>query len=287
MQLKNVIKNRMNMLGNRMVEHYVNNATLHKGVNISDNREVKIIASLTSYSARLKSLHLCIKSILLQTKKPDRVILWLGNDVSEHDLTPEVNALCQNGLEIRFVNENLRPHKKYFYALQEFPNDIVITFDDDVYYSPFTIASLYKSHKRYPISVCARRTHKILFSKDRQVMPYMKWEFNATDCRQPSYKLFATGVGGVLYPPKAIAPIAFEVERIKEECLLADDIWLKTMEIMQGTKVVWTPCIVIIPPDIVKNSQLGLAAINVYCNKNDEYVADLDNKYHWLDAVRE
>ena len=45
------------------------------------------------------------------------------------------NCLDQQkrGLTIRFC-EDLKAHKKYYYAFKEYPDDIVITVDDDVIY---------------------------------------------------------------------------------------------------------------------------------------------------------
>ena len=36
-------------------------------------------------------------------------------------------------LEIIFVEEDLRSHKKYYYAFKEYQNDIIITIDDDIF----------------------------------------------------------------------------------------------------------------------------------------------------------
>ena len=161
------------------------------------------------------------------------------------------------------VDDNIMPHKKYFYAMQEFPNDIIITFDDDVVYSPFTISSLIKTHFAFPECVCARRVHRIIF-EDGVMIPYNKWEFNCTSLKKPSYMLFATGIGGVLYPPNSLYKCALDIERVKNECLRADDVWLKVMEMLAETKVTWTRCLLIVPPDVKQNQSIGLAQGNVH-----------------------
>ena len=40
----------------------------------------KIIVSLTTFPARIGYVHLAIKSLLHQTKRPNKVILWLGEE---------------------------------------------------------------------------------------------------------------------------------------------------------------------------------------------------------------
>ena len=70
---------------------------------------------MTSYPARISYVHLAIKSLMLQSYKPDRIILWLAEEqFPTKELPKELTDLCQYGLEIRFV-EDLYGHKKYFY----------------------------------------------------------------------------------------------------------------------------------------------------------------------------
>ena len=262
------------------------NARLTIGVNKSEERNPKIIASLTSYPARFDILSVTIKSILLQSMKADKVILWLGSDSKNAELPGNIVELKKYGLEIRLVDDNIMPHKKYFYAMQEFPNDIIITFDDDVVYSPFTISSLIKTHFAFPECVCARRVHRIIF-EDGVMIPYNKWEFNCTSLKKPSYMLFATGIGGVLYPPNSLYKCALDIERVKNECLRADDVWLKVMEMLAETKVTWTRCLLIVPPDVKQNQSIGLAQGNVNRNQNDIYMMELEEKYHYMRTIRE
>ena len=57
---------------------------------IRKNGEDKVIVSLTSYPARFDTIHLCIKSLMYQTIKPDKIILWLGSDSAEVKLPLEL-----------------------------------------------------------------------------------------------------------------------------------------------------------------------------------------------------
>ena len=83
---------------------------------ILPKRKQKIIVSLTSYSKRFNSLDLCIKSIMTQTVKPDRIILYVTEE--EKDVVPDkLLDLEKYGLEIRYVYEDYKPHKKYMYAV--------------------------------------------------------------------------------------------------------------------------------------------------------------------------
>lgn len=225
----------------------------------------KILVSLTSFKPRFEKLPIMLKSILFQSVKPDKIIVWL-------DVTPEMRNLEKYGVEYRYKVENLKPHKKYFLALQEFSDYLVITVDDDLVYPPDLIESLYKTWKKHPDCVCARRVHKIIFNDDGLIKPYNEWQFECTSEKNPSDELFATGVGGVLYPPHIFDKEVFDEEKIKTICLEADDVWLKWHELRLGVKVVWAKNNMIHPPVIDGSQKITLSAENVQNNKNDFFI---------------
>ena len=55
---------------------------------------------------------------------------------------------------------------------------------------------------------------------------------------KPSFNLFPTGVGGVLYPPGSLNRDVVKKELFLELCPLADDIWFKAMGLLNGTKTI-------------------------------------------------
>ena len=256
---------------------FVKNAPLSYGLNNSQQRRQKVIVSLTSYPARFSSIYLCLKSLLLQSAKPDKIILWLDCDKSQ--VTGQMKSLEQYGLEIVCEVEDLKPHKKYFYSMQKFPNDIIITVDDDVIYPSDLVASLMQKHAEFPDCVCARRVHKITFGEDKKINPYSKWIDKCKKELAPSYFLMPTGVGGVLYPPNCLDKCAFDKELIKSRCLMADDIWLKTMELLNGTKVAWVKNNILTPPYTERSQETALYLDNVHQNKNDEYMRNMLELY--------
>lgn len=268
--LSSVIKRLFYYLPNHYVIRKVKTGNLTYGLNQTEKREKRIIVSLTSYPARLENIYLCLKSLLMQTVKPDKIILWFGSDTKRSDLTDDMLKLGQYGVEYRFdENNNIKPHKKYYYAMQEFPDDIVITVDDDVVYPRKTVESLMKSYDRHPYAVSARRVHKITFTEEGKIAPYEEWLKEYRKEKTESTALMAVGVGGILYPPHCLDDRAFELAKIQELCLGADDIWLKCMETLKGTKVVWTPCFFSHPPALKITNSLWQG--NVNGNQNDIY----------------
>lgn len=209
---------------------------LYMGRTSCENK--RIIVSLTSYPARINTVQKAIISILKQKVKPDKIILWLSDmefPLHEKDLPLELRELCgKNGFEIRWVNENIKSHKKYFYALQEYANSIVITIDDDMEYNEMMIHDLIKSHQVFPNTIIARCA-RIIVKEGNSLSPYQHWDLCFEKyCNKPRMDLCAIGVGGVLYPPSCASRRWFEVEKLINLTENQDDLWLKYNEIIDG-----------------------------------------------------
>lgn len=232
-----------------------------------------VVVSLTSYPARFPTLHICLKSILNQTMKPSRVILWLDSDVSLDSIPKKILRLQKKGLEIRCGGESLKPHKKYFHAMKEFRDACIVTVDDDVIYTRDMLASLYASFQKHPDCISARRVHKIQYDMDHRAVDYNSWDYDCKKDPGPSMQLVATGVGGVLYPPHIFNMDSeyFDPKNIMDNAWSVDDIWLKFVENSLGIPVAWvsnkqTHPIYITDKSLAKTS---LYISNVHNNHND------------------
>lgn len=191
------------------------------------------IISLTTFPARIKSLWIVIDSFFHQTIRPSKILLILTKEEFPEELNSVPNSLKQfigKGLEIIFIDYNLRPHNKYYYALEKYRDCDIITFDDDLYYWNDSIERLYNLKEKNPYCICANRALKVFF-KDGNV--YYKKVNNAS-----GNDLMAQGVGGVLYIPQFRTEEMFNKENIKNLCLSADDNWLMIQENLAKIKVV-------------------------------------------------
>lgn len=204
------------------------------------NISTEVIVSLTSYPARIKCVSSVIDSIFKQTVKVDKVLLWLAEEQfpdKEKNLPIDLLDQRKYGLEIHWCDD-LKPHKKYYYTMKEFPESIVITIDDDVYYCKELVETLLTSYVHYPFAVSAMRAHLITFSDNGEIESYSNWKREFAEVGIPSMALCATGVGGVLYPPGIMHEELFNKERIEKLCICADDLWLKVMQILAYCPVV-------------------------------------------------
>ena len=250
-------------------KHFLTTQDKYSSLN-QNKREIDIICSLTTFPARINQVWVAIECLFRQSVLPDRIILWLSKKQFP-DLTIPQSLISQQkrGLEIMFVEDDIKAHKKYFYALKRFPNAMICTFDDDLYYDKDIIRNLLAIHESFPDKVIANRAHKITFDENGKVLPYRKWKHNVVDI-EPSMNLFVTGGYGTVYRTHLFADEMFEVETLKKLSFLADDIWLKSMSALKGVEVVTNQTYGKDPIPILSSQQEKLVTSNVLSGGNDE-----------------
>ena len=199
---------------------------------IIKNRQQKIIISFTSYPKRFNLIPTVLKSLYEQTIPINNIVLIL----TEED--KKFFNLNLSNIEIITINENLRPHKKYYYTMQKYRDYAIITIDDDVYYANDTFESLFNSYLENPNIVLGRRSHYMTYRKSGELQPYLKWKFEHILKKEPDFKIFLTGIGSILYPP--------DIFNINENCLpfinesmTNDDITLKYFATQKGIPHKW------------------------------------------------
>lgn len=209
--------------------------------NYEINKNNNIVVSLTSIPQRIDCVHLVIKTILCQSLKPSKIVLWLGTELfpeKEKNLPNSLIKLKEFGLIISFC-EDIKPHTKYYYAFKKYKNNLIITIDDDIYYPHNMIEKLYEYHKKFPKAIIANRVREIKII-DNKFAPYRSWPINEyIDC-YPTNKLLATGVGGVLYNNSTQLNDYLNKNYIEDVALTVDDIWLKSIQVKNNIKVVFT-----------------------------------------------
>ncbi len=221
------------------------------GLNYSPRFE-KIIVSLTSYKPRINDVKYTIYSLLNQSLPPDKLILWLDEDSfpqREENLPQDLLELRDFGLTIDWC-ENLRSYKKLIPALEKFPDDIIVTADDDIFYQPDWLEILYDAHLENPDCVVAHRTHRIKIDTQGNLFPYTSWD-HETKFSAPPPKLFGTfftGGAGALYKKNFLHADVLNRELFLKLTPLADDIWFWAMAILNDTKVALPPAA---QPDLI------------------------------------
>jgi hypothetical protein len=185
----------------------------------------ELILSLTSYPPRFPTLHLVLACLLRQTVTPDRLLLWIATD--DLSLLPrEVRRLQDLGVEI-VPCEDLKSFKKLIPALKAFPDAFIATVDDDVAYPPDLLERLVRGAEENRSVITCNRAHRVKRRPDGSLAPFRDWQFNVADeaARRPSTDIIPLGVGGILYPPRALHPMVDDAEMFQRLCPHGDDLW--------------------------------------------------------------
>ncbi len=199
-------------------------------------RKNKVIVSLTSFPARISTVHKTIITLLDQTYPADQVILWLAEEEFPHrelDLPKRLLALKNDGLEIKWCN-NIRSYKKLIPTLKLYPDAVIVTADDDNYYQPTWLERLYQGYLEYPDCIqCHRATKFVVDEKGAfQIISGGRDYYH-----RPSYLNKLVGAGGVLYPPHCFHPDIINESKFMSLAPTSDDIWFWLMGTLSGYKV--------------------------------------------------
>lgn len=202
---------------------------------VQPNTPRELVVSLTSFGKRIHDVYLTVESLLQQSHAPDRIVLWLSaEEFTEGDIPAILRRQCERGLDIEFVEKDLGPYTKFFYALQKYPDALLLTVDDDILYPQDLVDQLYRAHLQAPDQIHCTRGHRIRVDDSGELLPYKQW-WRRNDDRDSSLMIFPTGVGGVLYFPGCFAEDIGNVEAFQRLAPNADDVWLKAMSLKKGT----------------------------------------------------
>lgn len=257
---------------------------------ISDEKYVDhdIIVSLTTYGKRLYDVGLTIESIMDQTMKANRIILWLSEELESTILPVSLQLLQKRGLEIAFCKD-MRSYKKLVPTLCRYPDDAIITIDDDLIYEFDLLEHLITAYQKCPDYVYYKRSHRMVLNQQNKLMKYTQWGWEQKS-EIPDIMYFPTGGAGTLYPPHSLDKEVINSEVFLDICPFADDVWFKAMAIKKGT----LPCGVYSRHkggcDFVENPAVqdsALNSINV-CGEslNDKQIEAVFTKYNLYSKLK-
>ena len=194
----------------------------------------EVVVSLTSYGRRVKTnvVYYTLISLLNQTYRPNRIILWLDRDNwNKENIPTKLKSLLPYGIEIHFC-EDIRSYKKLIPTLHLCPDDIIITVDDDTMYNKVFVEELIKWHRDYPKCIVSSIGY-VPVVDGRIIQPYRQW----TEIKKyrKGLSVFGVGVNGILYPPHSLHVDVLDIKRAMELAPIADDIWFWIQSVRKGT----------------------------------------------------
>lgn len=205
------------------------------GISISKYCNHDIIVSLTTYGERLHEVHLAIESIMEQTMKANRIILWLDYSLQNTPLPKALQLQQKRGLEVKFC-EDIRSYKKLIPTLKICPNDAIITIDDDLIYEFDVLENLIIPYLSNPSYIYCHRYHRMILDKNGKLLPYKEWKHCYNDMNPHTLNFPTTGAG-TLFPPNVFCREVFNQDEFMNICKHADDVWFKAMSLKTKTLV--------------------------------------------------
>lgn len=112
----------------------------------------KIVVTMTSWRNRIFLVNDVIRIMLNQTLVPTKIVLNLSEDEFKHkekDLPKDLVSTIErnsNICEIYWVKENYKQFKKLVHTLDRYPNDIIISIDDDFPYPRNFVETLFNDY---------------------------------------------------------------------------------------------------------------------------------------------
>ena len=229
------------------------------------NKE-QIIVSLTSFPEAIPYAVTAIRSILHGTIMPDKIVLYLDSwKFTEENLPVELETLKSECpiFEVRLNPFQIRSYKKLIPALQDFPDAVIVTIDDDILYTPDLLHRLIKVHSKFPKDVIAHRVRKIYLDQPYRKWRKLKWYDFIFKRYQPSFRYMQTGVGGVLYPPHSLDSDMLDPAIFTKLAPTTDDLWFWAAAVSAGTRIIPVPDGMRTAKEIGKPADLSLKTVNL------------------------
>jgi hypothetical protein len=250
---------------------------------LSKKKEVlPIIVSLTSIPSRLNTIDLVIKSIFNQTHLPLKIVLWLHKDLNGK-IPQRLKKLPASIFEIRFSDLDC-PHLKLLESLKAFPNNLIITCDDDLIYRKNWLINLYQEHLKYPNDIITNGAYQIKFDDNGLFSPYTEWR--KKDKTLNFKTTFAIGVLGVLYPPHCFSELVFDKDLFLKLTPKNDDLWFKAMALINKTNTRQSSNIPKEPIPIIGSQKIALKKDNVSKKRNDIQWEALSNHFNLIEMLK-
>ena len=238
---------------------------------IDINKTIPITVITTTFPTRINYIWLVIECMLRQKIQPSKIKLYLSKKqfISVHSIPSNLKKYVSNKfLEIIWVDEDIKSHKKYWYVVNENPYQKFITIDDDIIYDSDTIKILWEKSIEENNCVISCYNHKIKKDEKGEILPYSHWRNEPVNINENSNNVFFGSGGGTLFPEGSLLDANQPFNIISQICPYADDIWLNAFIRKNGFTVINVKNNFSVPEWIIWNN-IKLSTRNNGDNLND------------------
>lgn len=210
-----------------------------------------ISVNLTTTYQRLKLCRIALTSLLLQSRLPEQINLWVSSESYLRDqgiadsraLEELLNSLPEanrSRVQIRWVT-NTGPYRKLIPMLREAgPDDLLVTADDDIFYGKDWLKKLLRNFELSNGKPVAARVRRKAFNCLGVKTSYLYWNVITEKSEVDDHFVITFGGGAVL------TKSMFRAEDIASDAYLdisptADDLWYSRILRNAGCRIVVVP----------------------------------------------
>lgn len=246
---------------NPFIYDEINRMGNYFGINKETKRDFSIVVSLDAHNENFNNLPIALYSLLNQSLKPDKIVLWLDEELYDLTTIPyEISRFIKNGLEIKFVKE-IKSYTKSIYAFKNYKDSIIVTAEDNIFYPKDWLKRLYLSYISMQDCIHVHLAHKIELKKDIQNKDKQKNDTNI------SFNNIMEPAGGILYPPNCFTKEAYREDVFSKFAPYSDEIWFWLMAIIHNKKI-----------NVIKNHYKYLPCLNFFellKNNNKKHLKEI------------
>ncbi|MDR1267377.1 MAG: hypothetical protein LBJ70_03295 [Holosporales bacterium] len=205
------------------------------GIQVPERPTPRLIVSLTSHPARIAQSYAAVYTLLTQSLKPDKVVMWLAESqfpCKEHDLPYELLHLRQFGLSIQWC-EDLKSLKKIIPSIKACPDDIIVVADDDILYPVDWLKILYTHYQKDPSCIHGNRSFLCFWNNACDA----DLGTNVAESGVPSLLCVPSAGMGVLYPPHSLHEDVVRSDMAMEVAPREDQGWCWVMAVRKRTRI--------------------------------------------------
>lgn len=207
---------------------------------------IPVYISLTSIFSNQAILLQTLQSMLIQSRLPDTIFLYLSETPHLLDTgfthkkitNAELNTFLKdnnNLIQVKWV-ENIGPYRKLLPLLKDKWDEdcIIITIDDDTIYDSNLIKQHINASNKYNCVINYRG-----FTPKFKTLDKFDYKIRYKKTKRLSLYNFPTGKGSTLYKPRFFhktGDLIFDKTIFQETCETADDIWFYLLRIKNNVK---------------------------------------------------
>lgn len=247
--------------------------TYLSGSKLQRSPDSNVIISLTSFPARINTVWMTVETLFRQTHAPSKIILVLSaKEFPEKQLPRRLQKQTKRGLDVLWVEDNIRSYKKLIPVRAKYPDHTIITVDDDVFYDRKLIERLLTVSKNNAKCVVGSRGKKMI-STEGYRLPYNSWPSVKKYSR--GEEIILTGVGGIVYPPRVLPEdLLLDQEAALTLAPTADDIYFWGVTVVSGIEIICLGNDKFFTTT-KDNIETSLARQNVFRNENDRQLSNV------------